>query len=233
MLLLRSVLAPVLQGSRHAHARPRPRGHHGHLRARAGAGHRPSRRPPPLRARAGPVEAGGGRRHHHPRRLGHRPRARQDGRGRRVRHGVRPGRGRLQPGRDQLYQRHGPPGRDRGRLADVARPAHEAVHRPRLGQGPVRARAPSGSGRSWTRSPTASTTTCTRTHGCTRASSTASSHGWPSPSPRARSGATSRWAWTSGIWRRSTATPRSPWRRHRGAGNPRAPTGSPSPRRTR
>ena len=38
---------------------------------------------------------------HHPRRLGHRPRPRQDRRRRGVRHDLRPGRGRLQPRRDR------------------------------------------------------------------------------------------------------------------------------------
>jgi len=42
-----------------------------------------------------------------------------------------PGRGRLQSRRDQLPQRHGPPGRGRRRVEDLPGPAHEALHRPR------------------------------------------------------------------------------------------------------
>jgi hypothetical protein len=41
-----------------------------------------------------------------------------------------PGRGRLQPGRTELHQRDGAPGRSRGREnGSLARPAHEALHR--------------------------------------------------------------------------------------------------------
>jgi hypothetical protein len=65
------------------------------------------------------------------------PHLRQDRRRRRVRPHVRAGRRRLQPRRDQLPQRDGPPGRGRGRGGDLARPAHEALHRPRGDEGAV------------------------------------------------------------------------------------------------
>ena len=77
-------------------------------------------------------------RHDHPRRLGHPARLREDRRRRGLRRDLRPGRGRLQPGRDQLPQRDGPPGRSRGRGRGLPRPADEAVHRPRRHEGAVR-----------------------------------------------------------------------------------------------
>ena len=89
-------------------------------------------------ARPRALEAAGRQRHHRPRRLGHRARPRQDRRRRRLRHDLRPGRGRFQSRRDQLPQLHGPPRRGRGRIAHLSGPAHEALHRSRRPQEAVR-----------------------------------------------------------------------------------------------
>ena len=69
-------------------------------------------------------------RYDHTRRLGDRSCTRQNRRRRRLRHGVRAGRGRLQSRRDKLHQRDGTPRRNRGRIENLSRSADEAVHRP-------------------------------------------------------------------------------------------------------
>jgi carboxymethylenebutenolidase len=85
-----------------------------------------------------PIMLLNGKRHHHPRRLGHPARLRKDGCRRGLRPDVRPGRRRLQPRGNQLPQRHGTPGRGRGRIGNLPRPAHEALHRPGRARGAVR-----------------------------------------------------------------------------------------------
>ena len=70
--------------------------------------------------------------------LGHPAHLRQDRRRRGVRRDVRAGRRRLQSRRDQLPQCDGPARRGRGRVADLPRPADEAVHRSRRSEGAVR-----------------------------------------------------------------------------------------------
>ena len=84
------------------------------------------------------LEAARAGHHHRPRRLGHAARLRQDRRRRRVRPDVRAGRRRLQPRRNQLHQLAGPARRGGRREGDLARPAHEALHRSRRPEGEVR-----------------------------------------------------------------------------------------------
>ena len=65
--------------------------------------------------------------HDHPRRLGHRPRQRQDRRRRGVRDDLRPGRGRFPAHRGQLSDRARPHRRGRGRKGDLAGSARAAL----------------------------------------------------------------------------------------------------------
>ena len=114
-----------------AHVRPLPACPAAGLRAAARLRRRQRQRQRPGKhVGTGALATAGTGNHDHSRRLGDRARARQDRRRRRVRHGLCAGRGRFQPGRDQLPQFDGPARRNRRRIRDMAGSAPEAVHRP-------------------------------------------------------------------------------------------------------
>ena len=95
-------------------------------------------RPGPVGGRDRPLGGYGRAGHHHPRRLGDRPRPRRHRRRRGLRHGVRPGGGRLRAHRGQLCLRPRAHRHGHGRGRHMAGPARPHVRGPGLAEGAVR-----------------------------------------------------------------------------------------------